>query len=134
MFLLDKEKKKRRERARSCFRIGFKYLAYVIVGLSSFGSALFTFFYSMMWGPEKSNAWLGSMFTGFFQSVLIIQPIKAVLTAVLFALILRSPIKHEENFDDDKDNDAHKEEEEEDEEEIAGDDDLITAHEIPIFR
>ena len=32
------------------------------------------------------------MFAGFFQSVLVIQPIKAVFIAILFAAICRKPV------------------------------------------
>lgn len=113
------------------FPYKFIYLAYTIVFLSSFSSALFTFFYSMMWGKEKSNEWLASMFTGFFQSVLVIQPIKAVITAVLFALILRKPVDQKHAETDDADKSVQPEEIEED---LDGDDDIITADEIPIIR
>ena len=49
----------------------------------------------MMWGPRKSNEWLASMFAGFFQSVLVIQPLKAVVVAILLAAIFRTPVKQE---------------------------------------
>ena len=73
----------------------FKYIAYFFVVACSGSSALVCFFYSMMWGPKKSNEWLASMFTGFFQSVLVIQPLKAVVVAILLAAIFRSPVKQE---------------------------------------
>jgi len=72
-----------------------QYIAYFFVVGCSGSSAIVCFFYSMMWGPRKSNEWLASMFAGFFQSVLVIQPIKAVFIAVLFAAILRKPVKQE---------------------------------------
>lgn len=78
-----------------------QYFAYFLVVACSGSSALVTFFYSMMWGPMKSNEWLASMFTGFFQSVLVIQPVKAVVVAILLAAILRKPVKQESPEDKD---------------------------------
>ena len=73
----------------------FKYIAYFFVVACSGSSAIVCFFYSMMWGPRKSNEWLASMFAGFFQSVLVIQPLKAVVVAILLAAIFRAPVKQE---------------------------------------
>ena len=36
------------------------------------------------------------MFSGFFQSVLVIQPIKAVMVALLLAAIFRKPVQQEQ--------------------------------------
>jgi len=74
----------------------FQYFAYFLVFACSVSSALICFFYSMMWGPRKSEEWLDSMFTGFFQSILIIQPMKAVFVAVLLSIILKQPVQQEE--------------------------------------
>lgn len=73
----------------------FKYIAYFFVVACSASSAIVCFFYSMMWGPRKSNEWLASMFAGFFQSVLVIQPLKAVIVAILLAAIFKTPVKQE---------------------------------------
>ena len=73
----------------------FQYIAYFFVVGCSGSSAIVCFFYSMMWGPRKSNEWLASMFAGFFQSVLVIQPLKAVVVAILLAAIFRKPVKQE---------------------------------------
>ena len=73
----------------------FKYIAYFFVIACTASSAVVCFFYSMMWGPRKSNEWLSSMFAGFFQSVLVIQPMKAVVVAILLAAIFRKPVKQE---------------------------------------
>ena len=81
----------------------FKYIAYFLVFACTASSALICFFYSMMWGARKSNEWLASMFTGFFQSILVIQPIKAVFVAALLSIILRKPVQqdaYEEKEDD----------------------------------
>ena len=72
-----------------------QYIAYFFVVASAGSSALVTFFYSMMWGPKKSNEWLASMFTGFFQSILVVQPVKAVVVAILLSIFLRKPVQTE---------------------------------------
>ena len=48
-------------------------------------------FYSIQWGKETSTEWVIAMITSFFQSVLLLQPAKAVILAVLFALCIRKP-------------------------------------------
>eukprot|EP00111_Clytia_hemisphaerica_P007273 TCONS_00021135-protein len=124
-----------------------QYIAYFLVFACVGSSSLVCFFYSMMWGPRKSNEWLASMFTGFFQSVLVIQPIKAVVLAVLMAAILKKPVKqdvtNEKNLDiktnmkTKKKKEYEEGEESNDEEEdecLSGDDGIITADEVPIIR
>ena len=86
-------KPKPKEKKPFMFPNWCQYIAYFFVVASSGSSAIVCFFYSMMWGPRKSNEWLASMFTGFFQSVLVIQPVKAVFVALLFAAILRKPVQ-----------------------------------------
>ena len=41
------------------------------------------------------------MFAGFFQSVCVIQPIKAVIVAVLFAAIFRKPVDEKQPKEED---------------------------------
>ena len=120
-----------------------QYLAYFVVFASAGSSAIVCFFYSMMWGPRKSNEWLASMFAGFFQSVVVLQPIKAVVLAIVIAGILRKPVKQDsptENANSPrkkqtkpKENE-NKEDEDDDDEDLAGDDGIITADEVPIIR
>eukprot|EP00111_Clytia_hemisphaerica_P004036 TCONS_00011552-protein len=98
-----KKKEKKKESKPFMLPHGFKYVAYFVVFASVSSSATVCFFYSMMWGPRRSNEWLVSMFTGFFQSVIVIQPVKAVFVAVLFAAILRKPVKHDVTLLDDDD-------------------------------
>ena len=121
-----------------------QYIAYFLVFGCVGSSSLICFFYSMMWGPRKSNEWLSSMFFGFFQSVLVIQPIKAVVVALLMAAIFKKPVKidkiEEKNMESTKDtvkDDKETEDgekKEDNEEDLAGDDGIITADEVPIIR
>ena len=65
------------------------YFGWILAFLASAGSIIVILFYSMMWGDKTSKQWLASVFTGFFQSACVIQPIKLVAVAVLFAAIFR---------------------------------------------
>ena len=48
-------------------------------------SALFTVFYSLMWGGEKSARWLSSVMLSLTGDVFISQPIKIIIAAVIVA-------------------------------------------------
>ena len=74
----------------------FIYIAYALCYLSSAASIFFTLLYSIMWGKETSTEWVIAMVTSFFQSVLLLQPIKVVVGAVVFALIIRKPCDADE--------------------------------------
>lgn len=125
----DKSKKEKKEKKPFLFPNQFQYIAYFLVVACSGSSAVVTFFYSMMWGSKKSNEWLASMFTGFFQSVLVIQPIKAVCVAILLAAIFRTPVKQEKPKEVVLEKSDKKKEDEVD----AGDDGIITADEVPVI-
>ncbi len=51
----------------------------------------------MQWGKERSNAWLSSMFLSFFQSLLVMDPLKVFIITAIITFILRKP---EEEDDD----------------------------------
>ena len=53
-----------------------KYVAWTLVFVSIVLSAFFAVMYSLMWGKEKSRAWLMSMLTSFLESLLLIEPAK----------------------------------------------------------
>ena len=64
------------------------YVAWFLCFGVSMTSALFTFFYSLMWGKEKANEWLICMILSMTQDILAIQPVKVVVTAFLVAFAL----------------------------------------------
>lgn len=94
----DNNEKKKRKGLPHCF----VYLAWVLCFLSSVTSAVFTVFYSLSWGPERANKWLIAFVTSFFQSILIIQPVKVVLAALLFAMIIKKPLDSNEDLSEKK--------------------------------
>ena len=55
------------------------YIAWSLVFTSIATGAFFTILYALQWGKTKSEAWLLTFLMSFFQSVFLIQPIKASL-------------------------------------------------------
>ena len=53
--------------------------------------AFFVILYSMQWGKERSNAWLSTMALSFFQSLLIMDPLKVFIITGLITFVLRKP-------------------------------------------
>lgn len=52
----------------------------------------------MQWGKDKSNQWLLTFLLSFFQSVIVVQPVKVLLLAAFISCIMRKP-----EVDDDDD-------------------------------
>ena len=78
----------------------FIYVAYAICYLASAASIFFTLLYSIQWGKETSTEWVIAMVTSFLQSALLLQPIKVVLAAVVFAFFIKSEKGSEEEEHD----------------------------------
>ena len=60
------------------------YIAWVLAVLTMAASAFFVVLYSLEWGKTKSEAWLSSLFLSFFQSVIIMQPVKVIFSKNMF--------------------------------------------------
>lgn len=52
------------------------FFAYTLVVLAIAASAFFTILYAFEWGKSKSEQWLVTFCLGFFESVVLVQPIK----------------------------------------------------------
>ena len=52
------------------------YIAYVLIFVASGTAAFFVILYGFQFGKEKSDNWMTSMMLSFWQSVLVIQPVK----------------------------------------------------------
>ena len=61
------------------------YFAWFLCICTAVTSALFTVFYSLMWGGEKSARWLTSVALSLSGDVIISQPIKIILVSVIIA-------------------------------------------------
>lgn len=77
----------------------FIYIAYLLCYLASAASTFFTLLYSIQWGKEKSTEWVIAMVTAFLQSVLLLQPVKVLVLAVVFAVFVRKPSDADEQDD-----------------------------------
>lgn len=93
----SRKKKDKKANKKKGLPHGFVYVAWVLCFLSSVTGATVTVFYSLAWGPEIANKWLIAFVTSFFQSILIIQPVKVVFAALLFAMVVRKPMDSGDN-------------------------------------
>ncbi|KAM6955775.1 polycystin-1-like protein 2 [Lycodopsis pacificus] len=67
----------------------FLFVGWLLVIASSFVSGYYTMLFGLKFGKERSVSWLVSMIVSFFQSVLVIQPLKVLCVAVFFALVIK---------------------------------------------
>ena len=51
--------------------------------------------YGLKYGYAKSVDWMVSFFTAFFQSTFVTQPLKVIVVATLFTMILKKPVEFE---------------------------------------
>lgn len=75
----------------------FIFFAYALCYLASAASIFFTLLYSIQWGKETSTDWVIAMVTSFFQSVLLLQPVKVVLVAIMMALCVKKASDADDN-------------------------------------
>ena len=61
------------------------YIAWILCVIASIASALFTVFYSLMWGGEKSARWLSSVVLSVTGDIFVSQPIKIVIGSLVVA-------------------------------------------------
>ena len=71
----EEKKGKKRKRSRP-WPWWVVIIAWILVFLTVSLGGFFTLLYSFEWGGDKSAAWLTAFVLSFFQSVMIIQPIK----------------------------------------------------------
>ncbi|XP_076456106.1 polycystin-1-like protein 2 [Babylonia areolata] len=72
------------------------YVGWLLLVAMSGVSAFITFSYSMEWGREKSLAWLAALFLSVGQSVMVVQPIKIIVLAMVMAWACKKPKEEEE--------------------------------------
>ncbi|XP_022801963.1 polycystic kidney disease protein 1-like 2 [Stylophora pistillata] len=89
----NKEEKGKKEKKAFTLPHVTIYIAYGLIFVASITSAVFTIFYSLTFGEAKSQRWVSSMMISFWQDVIISQPLKVIVVAVLFALIIKDPDK-----------------------------------------
>uniref|UniRef100_A0A668RUR2 Polycystic kidney disease 1 like 2a n=1 Tax=Oreochromis aureus TaxID=47969 RepID=A0A668RUR2_OREAU len=81
------------EKKRTCCHGGlpwwFIFVGWLLVIATSVVSGYFTMMYGLKFGKPRSISWLVSMVISFFQSVLLIQPLKVLCFAIFFALVIK---------------------------------------------
>ena len=68
----------------------FVYLGWFLCLATTLTAALFTIFYTLIWGKEVSEQWLASTLISFSQNIHVVQPTKAMVAVILIALLLSS--------------------------------------------
>ena len=69
----------------------FVYVGWSGIGVISLVSAVFVTLYGFEFGDEKAMHWLISLLISFIQDVLISQPIKVLLLALVVAILIKKP-------------------------------------------
>ncbi|XP_034417690.1 polycystic kidney disease protein 1-like 2 [Cyclopterus lumpus] len=67
----------------------FVFVGWLLVIGCSFVAGYYTMLYGLKFGKQRSVSWLVSMIISFFQSVLVLQPLKMLCLAVFFALVIK---------------------------------------------
>ncbi|XP_019644234.1 PREDICTED: polycystic kidney disease protein 1-like 2 [Branchiostoma belcheri] len=69
---------------------------WLLVWSASFVAAFFTVLYTLSFGRPKAEAWCIAFVTSFLSDIIVIQPVKLVVVAVVFALFIKSPVTEED--------------------------------------
>ncbi|CAG2212605.1 PKD1L2 [Mytilus edulis] len=94
---MPEEKQAKKEKKPGTFPHWCIYIAYVLTVMSMIVPGFFTILYSMEWGPEKANEWLTTFIMSFFQSVIVVQPLKVMVLVAFIACIVKKPDIDEED-------------------------------------
>ncbi|XP_068225345.1 uncharacterized protein [Palaemon carinicauda] len=77
-------------------------IAWVLCAISILVAVFFLWAYGIQFGNEKATKWLTALISSIFSSVLLTQPIKIYLTAMLLSYICKKPLNEHEDYDDDE--------------------------------
>ncbi|XP_063443914.1 polycystin-1-like protein 2 [Mytilus trossulus] len=94
---MPEEKQAKKKKKPGTFPHWCIYIAYVLTVMSMIVPGFFTILYSMEWGPEKANEWLTTFIMSFFQSVIVVQPLKVMVLVAFIACIVKKPDIDEED-------------------------------------
>lgn len=81
----------------------FKYVGWGLCFLSMAISIFFLWAYGIQFGDEKTRKWITSLIVSFFASILVTQPIKVFLTAIILSTIFKSPEVDIDDSEEDED-------------------------------
>ncbi|KAI8499953.1 hypothetical protein Bbelb_222700 [Branchiostoma belcheri] len=74
----------------------FAYIGFLLVFVTTNTAAFFVMLYSFEFGREKAEAWLLIFLTSFLSDLILIQPVKILAMAALFAVFYKKADKGEE--------------------------------------
>ncbi|XP_035688489.1 polycystic kidney disease protein 1-like 2 [Branchiostoma floridae] len=69
------------------------FIGWLLVWSASFVAAFFTVLYTLSFGKAKAEAWACTFVTSFVTDLFLVQPVKLVLVAVIFALYTKKPVE-----------------------------------------
>ncbi|XP_071821799.1 uncharacterized protein [Apostichopus japonicus] len=81
---------KKYEEFKGCLPWWSIYISWFLVVITCMASSFFIILYGLRYGKQQSIDWLVAMFISLFQSVAVVQPIKVVVLATMFAILLPS--------------------------------------------
>ena len=67
-------------------------VAWILVFVAIVTASFFTFLYSLEWGGDKSNEWLGAFFLSSFQALFFVDPLLVSFIRVRFAYVIHLKI------------------------------------------
>ncbi|GIY05826.1 polycystic kidney disease protein 1-like 2 [Caerostris extrusa] len=88
------------------------YISWFLVIISVGCSVFFLWAYGLQFGNIRTGKWLTSMIVSFLSSVLLTEPIKIFLLAIIMACLCGNPDLDDDDSDDDEENPYLKEDEE----------------------
>jgi hypothetical protein len=103
---LEKQTDKKKKKRSALLPYWCRYIAWGLCVFSILISVFFLWAYGIQFGDDKTRKWISSLIVSFFASILVTQPIKVFLTAIILSTLLKAP-------------DSEVDEEEEDEEELS---------------
>ncbi|XP_078573097.1 polycystin-1-like protein 2 [Branchiostoma floridae x Branchiostoma japonicum] len=71
------------------------FIGWLLVWSASFVAAFFTVLYTLSFGKAKAEAWACTFVTSFITDLFLVQPVKLVLVAIIFALFTKKPVEDE---------------------------------------
>ncbi|XP_022236079.1 polycystic kidney disease protein 1-like 2 [Limulus polyphemus] len=98
----DDTEKKKKKKKKFLFPWWCLYLAW-FVSLSTIAvSVFFLWGYGVQFGDEKTRKWVTSLLISFFTSILVTQPIKVFLMAMIFSTLCKSVDNDEDDAEEDE--------------------------------
>ncbi|RWS14806.1 polycystic kidney disease protein 1-like protein 2-like protein [Dinothrombium tinctorium] len=79
-----------------------RYIAWTLCVLSILVSIFFLWAYGIQFGDEKTRKWLTSLIISFFSSILITQPMKVLLMAMILSTVFKAPDAEIDEFEEDE--------------------------------